>query len=66
MPASLLAVESLISPRVHDQSRSPHFRPFPSAPVDDASDVDTDAATTRDQTRRKARFSTSSLPDIDW
>uniref|UniRef100_A0A383W7C2 Uncharacterized protein n=1 Tax=Tetradesmus obliquus TaxID=3088 RepID=A0A383W7C2_TETOB len=62
-PRTSAGPASLTTPRILDQY-SPHFRPFP-APLD-MPDLPEDTTCNKDQTRRKPRFSTSSLPDIDW
>lgn len=56
----------LISPRF--DTHSPHFRPFLQPAVLQQVDAasETDVASKRDQNRAKPRFSTSSLPDVDW
>jgi hypothetical protein len=70
-PPGLLQVDMMLSPgptsRTLDQA-SPHFRPFPTEPALATSELEAcDLAGSRDQTRRKpARFSTTSLPDVDW
>jgi hypothetical protein len=56
--------DMLISPRTVD-THSPHYRPFVQAQQNDLP-VETDVCSKRDQSRAKPRFSTSSLPDIDW
>jgi len=54
---------NLISPRASDQLGSPDII-SPQTPVE--VELDTDIAPNKDQDRRKPRFSTSSLPDVDW
>jgi hypothetical protein len=56
--------DMLISPRTVD-THSPHFRPFVQAQQNDVP-LESDVCSKRDQSRAKPRFSTSSLPDIDW
>lgn len=65
-PESLLLLEDmLISPRF--DTHSPHFRPFPSfSSGSDVAQQNDDTSGKRDQNRCKPRFSTSSLPDVDW
>lgn len=64
----LLLEDMLISPRF--DTHSPHFRPFPSftnQPAGAGAQDCDDTCGKRDQSRNKpARFSTTSLPDVDW
>jgi hypothetical protein len=59
----LLLEDMLISPRL--DSRSPHWRPFPAASPELLA-VDADVQSNKDQNRSKPRFSSTSLPDVDW
>lgn len=62
-PNLLAQVEDmLISPRF--DTHSPHYRPFPDLQETDT--LETDVCKARDQNRAKPRFSSTSLPDVDW
>jgi hypothetical protein len=68
MQSLAMLEDMLISPRF--DSHSPHWRPFAQFAHTEQEqagpDAQADVRSSRDQTRCKPRFSTSSLPDIDW
>lgn len=57
--------EIIISPRASDQTAHRRRR-SPTTTVDYDVVDDSDLTSPKDQNRRKPRFSTSSLPDVDW
>lgn len=64
MQSLMLLEDMLISPRF--DTHSPHYRPFPAAQQELLAVDSLDVASKKDQNRSKPRFSTSSLPDVDW
>ena len=58
--------DMIVSPRASDQRLRTSNTSIQSVDTVDDLDVQGDVNQVKDQSRRKPRFSTSSLPDIDW